>query len=125
MTLNEAIAGLEALSLHIHEQNVAMGWWTDLETGRPLPRNVGELLMLCVSELAEAMEGHRKSLPDTHLPHRSMIEVELADTVIRICDMAAGLNLDLAGAVAEKLEYNRNREDHKIEARLKPNGKRY
>lgn len=125
MTLNEAIAGLEALSIHIHEQNVSAGWWTDLETGRPLPRNVGELLMLCVSELAEAMEGHRKSLHDTHLPHRPMIEVELADTVIRICDMAAGLNLDLAGAVAEKLEWNRHRPDHRIENRRAKHGKKY
>jgi hypothetical protein len=35
------------------------GWWVNLETGTPIKRNVGELLMLCTSELAEAMEGIR------------------------------------------------------------------
>lgn len=88
-------------------------------------RNIGELLMLTVSELAEAMEGHRKYLPDDKLPHRSMFEVELADTLIRIFDMAGGLNLDLHGAYLEKMEYNRNRADHQIENRKQVGGKAY
>jgi len=58
-------------------------------------RNKGELLMLCVSELAEAMEGHRKDKMDDKLPHRKMAEVELADFLIRAFDMAGGLELDL------------------------------
>lgn len=109
----------------IHQIAVKAGWWSDLETGQRKDRNVGELLMLCVSELAEAMEGHRKGLQDDKLPHRSAIEVELADAVIRIFDMAGGLNLDLGGAVAEKLDYNQRREDHKIEFRKKLGGKKY
>jgi len=88
-------------------------------------RNIGELLMLCTSELAEAMEGHRKNLMDTHLPHRPMIEVELADCLIRIFDLCAGLKLDVGGAFVEKTGYNAQRADHKIEARLAPGGKQY
>ncbi len=107
----------------IHRQNAR--WWRDLHTGQPLQRNVGEMLMLCVSELAEAMEGHRKGLPDDKLPHRPMLEVELADCVIRICDMAAGLGLDLGGALVEKLAYNQTRIDHTDAARLAPGGKAY
>lgn len=80
--------------------------------------------MLCVSELAEAMEGDRKNLMDTHLPDRRMIEVELADTVIRIFDMAGGLKLDVAGAIRDKLLYNTAREDHKPEVRA-AGGKAY
>lgn len=95
------------------------GWWKET-TERDIPR----LLMLCVSELAEAMEGDRKQLMDSHLPDRKMIEVELADTVIRIFDMAGGLNLDVAGAIRDKLLYNTSRDDHKIENRNN-NGKRY
>lgn len=110
---------------YIHRANVEAGWWTDLATGEPLKRNVGELLMLMVSELAEAMEGHRKNLMDDKLPHRPMIEVELADTLIRIFDAAGGLGLDLGGAVVEKLAYNAKREDHKIENRAKADGKKY
>jgi NTP pyrophosphatase (non-canonical NTP hydrolase) len=111
------------LTSRIHIENKR--WWMDMHSGTPLQRNTGELLMLVVSELAEAMEGHRKNLPDDKLPHRPMIEVELADALIRICDMAAGMKLDLAGAVAEKLEYNSTREDHTIAHRLTTNGKKY
>lgn len=100
-------------------------WWTNLKTGKPLKRNVGEMLMLCVSELAEAMEGDRKGLMDDHLPHRKMMEVELADCLIRILDICGGLGLDLGGAFVEKLAYNRTRADHKPENRLKKGGKKY
>jgi len=96
------------------------GWWENT-TERDVPR----LLMLCVSELAEAMEGDRKGLKDDHLPDRDMLEVELADCLIRIFDMAGGLGLDVAGAMAEKLEYNTKRADHKPENREKPGGKTY
>lgn len=101
------------------------GWWTDPATGKDKERNVGEALMLIVSEVAEAMEGHRKNLPDDKLPHRSMMEVELADAIIRICDLAGGRGYDLGGALAEKLAYNHTRPDHKLEARLAPGGKSY
>ena len=102
-----------------HEIASECGWWKNTTT-----QDVPRLLMLCVSELAEAMEGHRKGLPDTHLPERSMLEVELADTVIRIFDMAGGLRLDVAGAIRDKLLYNTSREDHKPEVRA-DGGKSY
>jgi hypothetical protein len=71
-------------------------WWTDLKTGAPLDRNWGEMCMLVVSELAEAMEGDRKNLMDDKLPHRKMFEVELADALIRVLDMLGSLDeLDL------------------------------
>lgn len=100
-------------------------WWVDLETGLPVKRNVGELLMLCTSELAEAMEGHRKNLPDDHLPARSMFEVELADCVIRILDICAGMGLDLEGAYRDKMLYNASRIDHTLAARKAAGGKKY
>ena len=107
----------------VHNDNKL--WWTDIKTGEPITPNVGQVLMLCVSELSEAMEGDRKGLMDDKLPHRTMFETELADTVIRIFDAAGGYGLDLGGAILEKLEYNRHREDHKVESRLLPTGKKY
>lgn len=101
------------------------GWWTDLATGEPKDRNDGEMLMLMVSELAEAMEGLRKNLQDDKLPHRPMVEVELADTLIRIFDYAGARGLDLAGAVVEKLAFNQQRADHKPENRAGENGKKF
>jgi len=107
----------------VHKLNAR--WWRDPATHEPIQRNVGEMLMLTVSELAEAMEGHRKGLMDDKLPNRPMFEVELADTIIRIMDMAEGLGLDLAGAWRDKLEYNAKREDHTDAHRLAPGGKKY
>lgn len=117
-----------------HGQARTNGWWTELGTGVDLtskgyPRvqptvNVGEKLMLITTEVAEAMEGHRKLLMDDHLPDRTMLEVELADAVIRIFDMSGGLGLDVAGAIADKLAYNATRADHTLEARRAVGGKK-
>lgn len=114
---------LNELSERVHAAN--KNWWIDINTGLPKERNVGELLMLSVSELSEAMEGHRKNLMDDKLPHRKMFEVEIADCMIRLLDISAGMKLDIGGAFEEKMEYNANRKDHKIEHRLAPGGKAY
>jgi NTP pyrophosphatase (non-canonical NTP hydrolase) len=116
---------INSLCAKIYERNVAMGWYSDLATGEQIKRNTGEQLMLIVSEIAEAMEGSRKGLRDDKLPHRDMIEVELADACIRIFDLAGSRGMDLGGAIAEKRAYNENRPDHKIQNRLKPGGKSY
>jgi NTP pyrophosphatase (non-canonical NTP hydrolase) len=110
-----------------HGMSKNAGWWTDLQTGLPLSltqERIGDKLMLIVTEIAEAKEGHRKGLMDDHLPNRTMIEVELADALIRIADLAGVLNLDLGGAVVEKLRYNTQRPDHKKENRMGVNGKK-
>lgn len=106
-----------------HEAN--RKWWADLETGAPKERNTGELLMLCVSELAEAMEGHRKGLWDDKLPHRQMFEVEIVDCLIRLFDLSGARGLDLEGAYAEKMAFNAVRADHQIEQRKLAGGKKY
>ena len=112
-----------------HGAAYTSGWWTNLKTGEDLVEtgnyNVPEKLMLIVSEVAEAMEGHRKNLMDDKLPERKMIEVELADAIIRIFDTAGALKLDIGGATGDKLEYNLNRADHKPENRVKDGGKAY
>lgn len=114
---------LNELAIRVHAANDK--WWRDLETGEPIQRNVGEMLMLIVTELAEALEGHRKNLKDDKLPTRDMFEVELADAVIRLLDLSKGLGYDLGGAFEEKMAYNAIREDHKLEARRQANGKKY
>lgn len=106
-----------------HKANLK--WWMDLETGKPKDRNFGELIALCHSELSEALEGDRKDLMDDKLPHRKMAEVELVDLLIRVFDIGAAKKFDLEGAYQEKMAYNANRPDHKIENRKKKNGKKY
>ncbi len=118
---------LNQLAAEIHADNVEAGWWTDPKTGRDLRgkdqlgrdrRNVPEMLCLIHSEISEAMEGYRKKLQDDKLPHRSMLEVELADVIIRIADLAGGHGLDLDGAIAEKRAFNKTRADHQLANRL-------
>ena len=106
------------LTGEIYRQNFIAGW-------HDKPREVGTCLMLIVSEIAEAMEGDRKNLMDDHLPDRPMIEVELADAIIRILDLAGREELDVAGAIHDKLIYNQSRPDHKKENRELVNGKKY
>lgn len=103
------------------------GWWThpDGSSITDNPYCFSNKLMLVVSELAEAMEGDRKGIKDDKLPHRDMREVELADAVIRIFDLAGAYNMDLGGAIAEKLHFNQQRADHKPENRTKAGGKAY
>ena len=116
----QALAGAAVLC-HARNQK----WWQNPATGEPIQRNVGELLMLMVSELAEGMEAHRKGLNDDKLPHRPGLEVELVDCFIRMMDLAGAHGMDIAGAFIEKMEFNRVREDHTHEARLKVGGKAY
>jgi hypothetical protein len=101
-------------------------WYRNPATGELLPPlNVGERFMLMVSELSEGFEGVRKDLMDDHLPHRKMVEVELADAIIRILDFAGDRGMDIGGALIEKLAYNHNRKDHTSAARLSEHGKKF
>lgn len=182
---------LNEMAVTVHQANSK--WWQDPATGQPINRNNGELLMLVITELAEAVEGIRKDLMDDKLPHRKMEEVEMADAFIRLLDYAGGFklkldkpdwfkvpaqldwpsdnkaecvlmlcavvtaghtgfqipsaigghqyeilacllaiegycikfNLDLEGAIKEKMEYNRTRADHTHEARMAAGGKKF
>lgn len=98
---------LSALCHAIHADNVERGWWTDLATGQPIlaTRNRPEMMMLAVSEIAEAWQANG---PDDKLPQYDGYRVEIADCFIRLADLlgAEGVrdadfsaaNTDLLGA---------------------------
>lgn len=120
--------GLQSTTALCHGLAAKSGWWTDKATGDRLKIdqvNIPEKLCLIHSEVSEAMEGCRRNLMDDKLPERSMLEVELADALIRIHDLAGFLGLDLAGAAMEKLAFNQRRTDHKMESRMKDDGKKF
>lgn len=117
--MNEEKKTLNEMANDIYLANREKGFW-DKE------RNVGEMLMLVTSELGEAMEAHRKGrFTDTVKVKESIIEYgsvpferdvkdtfedEIADSIIRLLDMAGGLNIDLDFHIKNKLAYNATRE---------------
>lgn len=120
ITLKEAIT-------QSHKQAKDKGFWDK-------KRNVGEALMLIVSELGEAIDADQKGrhyanvnkrntnlqvmlnhISDEHFNTKfkqnvkDTFEDELADTAIRLFDLAEGLNIDLTTHILAKLRYNRSR----------------
>lgn len=157
----------------VHGRNVKAGWWTDIQTGQPKLRNLGELLMLFVTEMWEAYDAYINDANDDKLPDYPGLGVELADLGIRWADLCGALAAGRVatysgvrnpgeemfrevGAIAEryelirktpeavgdpesgkpmepmcvgtmteaKLYFNAHRADHKIENRLKDDGKK-
>lgn len=124
--LERIFEGIAGAVVVCHYLSKTSGWWNNKD-GTPIdptdPMVFGAKLALVHSEVSEALEGGRKQIPDSHLPFRRAEEVELADALIRIFDLAAARQLDLAGALIEKLAYNQQRADHKPEARFAEGGK--
>jgi len=65
-------------------------------------RNIGEALMLIVTELAEGMEAYRKQ-------DDANFKEELADTFIRLLDLCGGLGIDIEEEIEKKSLKNKNR----------------
>ncbi|MBF0330597.1 MAG: nucleotide pyrophosphohydrolase [Candidatus Omnitrophica bacterium] len=78
-----------------HSIAKSKGFWDN-------PRNTGEALMLVVTELAEAMEAHRKQ-------DNENFKEELADTFIRLFDLCGGMGIDIEGEILKKCEKNKQR----------------
>ena len=103
MKTNEVIEVIETLCVHVHSTAISKGWWNN-------PRNDAELLMLIVTELAEACEALRHgNPPDDKIPEFSGVEAELADACIRIFDMAEARGYRLGEAICAKAKMNEGR----------------
>lgn len=86
---------LNELAQLCHSIAVEKGFWEE-------KRNIGEALMLIVTELAEAMEAHRKQ-------DEANFKEELADTFIRLLDLCGGLKIDMENEIYQKSLRNKAR----------------
>jgi hypothetical protein len=99
---------LNELCKSIHADNVQAGWWTStkdvpaINFGDNLVgiRNIPEMLCLMHSEVTEAWQGCKLNAVDDKLPHRLMLEVELADALIRMFDLLGSMNVDFEHVVS-------------------------
>ncbi len=124
------INAVQLLESVCYDASKLAGWHTNRNSGLPFTQEEQDerfplRIALIHSELSEALEGHRKNLQDTHLPLRRSAEVELADALIRIFDLAGAMKYDLGDALLEKLRFNVSREDHTLAARAAAHGKKY
>lgn len=119
---------MKHLITQAHEMAKSKGFWEG-------ERNKPEMLMLIVSEVAEALEALRKDhyadkaavelLSDDFFARggtkeeyaeifrnnvKSSFEDELADVAIRLFDLCGGLGIDLHSHVQLKMAYNSTRE---------------
>ena len=86
---------LNDLAKLCHSIAVEKGFWDK-------DRNLGEALMLIVTELAEAMEAHR-------IQDEQNFKEELADAFIRLLDLCGGLKIDIEEEIYKKSIKNKNR----------------
>lgn len=95
--------GLNEYSTLCHRIARQKGFWDR-------PRNTAEMLMLTVSELAEALEADRKA-------DRAGFREEIADTFIRLFDLCGGMKINIETEIEKKRIKN--------EARPYKHGKKY
>lgn len=117
--IKNIVPGLNSAAKEIFTNNKEKGFW-DAE------RNPGELLMLVVTELAEAMEAIRKNeycefnadynpeLDGDFKKHfettiKGTYEDEIADVVIRVLDLCGAAKIDIERHISYKVEYNKTR----------------
>lgn len=114
-------SGLDLCTLQKESFEIAQahGFWDD-ETAEGLliaiPEKylVSTKLMLVVSELAEALEEVRgnQDLSVWNVDEKGKplgFPTEIADAIIRLCDLAEYLGIDLSDVIASKQEFNESR----------------
>lgn len=106
------VDALNCLAETCHDGSVENGWYEyDDEHPELKP---ADFLMLMVQELTEAYDHLRDGHGLTEVWYQEGVKpdgfpVEMADTIIRVLDYCAYLEIDIGTLVMQKLAYNRTR----------------
>jgi NTP pyrophosphatase (non-canonical NTP hydrolase) len=75
------------------------------------PPSIEQRLLLIHSEVSEATEDHRDNAMETTIMLGKPVGLptELADIIIRVCDFAGSLGIDLEHEIRQKSDYNETR----------------
>lgn len=143
-----------------HAASYNRGWWHDPITGASLipnddtevspngeavrmawfPYVVATKIALIHSETSEGLEAYRVGAMDDKIPEFAGITAEMADVVIRVCDLMGCIQwynasrttgevpvelakYELGAAIMAKLPFNAGRIDHGFAKRKEPGGK--
>lgn len=68
---------------------------------------ISQKIALVMAECGEALEAMRKD--NYGLEKKDSFEDEIADTIIRLCDLCGELNIDIEKQIQWKLEHNKSR----------------
>ena len=104
---------ISALCREAHTIALEKGWYDP-------PKSFGEMILMCNSELSEAVEDYRNrglepyyehfvsGIPDK--PKPCGVSIELADLIIRVADLCESCGIDIEAAIQEKMRYNETRQ---------------
>ena len=93
---------MNTLAKEIVAINQANGWNVTGPADWFQDYKIPAIIALIHSEASEALEAFRAN-------DRENFEEELAGIVIRVLDLAGGMEIDIAGAIRAKLEKNKTR----------------
>jgi NTP pyrophosphatase (non-canonical NTP hydrolase) len=120
VTSGETRSTLTQIVEAAHANSVTKGFWDDqklainstrLDQGL-VQRTIPEKLALIHSEVSEALEDYRDGAMVTTVDGNGKpvgFPSELADIVIRVCDLAGALGIDLDAEIAQKMRHNAGR----------------